>query len=196
VDNSTLELLLGRLCSGDSDAACAAFREYEPYLRMVVRRNLSGRLRAKFDSIDIVQSVWADLIEKFRNGTWHFNDTDHLRAFLVRATHNRFLNRVRRHRRALDCEQQLSAAESEVAAGDPRPSQVAQADDLWHQMMSLCPSSHRELLRLRREGLPLSELAARTGMHEGSVRRILYDLARRVAREHRCGDDSTPDPVE
>ena len=27
----------------------------------------------------------------------------------------------------------------------------------------------------------LSEISARTGLHEGSIRRILYDLARRMA---------------
>jgi RNA polymerase sigma factor (sigma-70 family) len=189
MDPGALDSLLDRLCAGDSDAACAAFRAYEPYLRMIVRRNLSGRLQSKFDSVDIVQSVWADLLEKFRSGSWHFENSAHLRAFLVRVTHNRFLNRVRRHRRALDCEQQLDGSGEEVAAADPRPSQVVQANDMWQRMMSLCPPSHQELLRLRREGLPLSELAARTGLHEGSVRRIFYDLARRVAQERRSHDD-------
>ncbi len=63
----------------------------------------------------------------------------------------------------------------------PRPSEVAQADELWEMMMSLCPPAHRELLHLKRQGLPLKEIAARTGLHEGSIRRILYDLARRLA---------------
>lgn len=183
MDHRALESLLDQLCTGDSDAACAAFRTYEPYLRMIVRRNLSGRLRAKFDSVDIVQSVWADLLEKFRSGSWHFENADHLRAFLVRVTHNRFLNRVRRHQRALDCERQLDDRSDDAVAPGPRPSQVVQANDLWQRMVRLCPPPHQELLRLRREGLQLSEIAARTGLHEGSVRRILYDLARRVAQE-------------
>ena len=40
---------------------------------------------------------------------------------------------------------------------------------------------HHELLRLKRQGLPLQEIAARTGLHEGSVRRILRQLARQLA---------------
>ena len=45
----------------------------------------------------------------------------------------------------------------------------------------LCPPAHHNLLELKRQGFPLAEIAARTGLHESSVRRILYDLARRLA---------------
>jgi RNA polymerase sigma-70 factor (ECF subfamily) len=47
-------------------------------------------------------------------------------------------------------------------------------------MLALCPPAHHDVLRLRREGLRLEEIAARTGLHEGSVRRILRKLARQV----------------
>jgi RNA polymerase sigma-70 factor (ECF subfamily) len=62
----------------------------------------------------------------------------------------------------------------------PHPGEVLQADDLWERMLALCPPEHHELLRLKREGLRLTEIAARTGMHEGSVRRVLRQLARRL----------------
>ena len=48
-------------------------------------------------------------------------------------------------------------------------------------MLTLCPVSHRDLLLMRRQGCSLAEIAQRTGLHESSVRRILYDLARRLA---------------
>jgi RNA polymerase sigma-70 factor (ECF subfamily) len=51
-------------------------------------------------------------------------------------------------------------------------------------MLDLCPPEHREVLRLKREGATSAEIAARTGLHEGSVRRILCTLARRLARRH------------
>jgi RNA polymerase sigma-70 factor (ECF subfamily) len=52
---------------------------------------------------------------------------------------------------------------------------------LWEEMLALCPPAHHELLRLKRQGLRLAEIAARTGLHPSSVRRILYDLARQLA---------------
>ncbi len=47
--------------------------------------------------------------------------------------------------------------------------------------MGLCPPAHRDLLELKRQGFPLAEIAARTGLHESSVRRIVYDLQRKLA---------------
>jgi RNA polymerase sigma-70 factor (ECF subfamily) len=64
--NDSLNTLLDKLVSGDDAAASEVFVKYEPYLRMVVRKNLTPSLRTKFDSMDIVQSVWADLIHGFR----------------------------------------------------------------------------------------------------------------------------------
>jgi RNA polymerase sigma-70 factor (ECF subfamily) len=52
---------------------------------------------------------------------------------------------------------------------------------LWENVLRACPAAHHEIVRLRRNGHRLNEIAARTGMHEGSVRRILYELARRLA---------------
>jgi RNA polymerase sigma-70 factor (ECF subfamily) len=70
------------------------------------------------------------------------------------------------------------------AMRQPQPSEMAEADELWEEMLALCPPAHRELLRLKRQGVPLAEIAARTGLHESSVRRILYDLSRRWSRRH------------
>jgi len=178
-----LDTLLEKLCSGDAAAAERVFVAYEPYLRMVVRRKLPLELRVKFDSMDIVQSVWADLLHGFRDAGWRFANANQLRAFLVKVTRNRLIDRARRQQAALLREQPLEAAGMEEGppAGEPPPSAVAQADELWQQMMELCPPAHHELLRLKREGYSLAEIAAQTGLHASSVRRILYDLARRLA---------------
>lgn len=179
-----LESLLDKLCSGDDAAAEQVFLAYEPYLRLVVRRMLPSRLRPKFDSLDVVHSIWADLLHGFRDAGWRFADSAHLRAFLVKVTRNRFLDRVRKHRTAAKREQSLdSSPEDEAAQVDATPSQQAQANDLWERMLALCPPAHRELLTLKRQGCSLDDIAARTGYHPSSVRRILYDLARRLAVE-------------
>jgi RNA polymerase sigma-70 factor (ECF subfamily) len=149
----------------------------------MVRRWLTPRLRPKFDSMDVVQSVWADLLDGFRAARWQFSDREHLRAYLAKVTYNHFVNNCRRHGRALEREQPFSDEEQAglLPSDQPRPSELAQADELWEMLNGLCPPAHRELLRLKRQGFPLAEIAARTGLHESSVRRILYDLARRLA---------------
>ena len=178
-----LDELIERLNDGDIVAAERAFLAYEPYLRMAVRRQLTGPLRSKLDSMDIVQSVWADVLCRFREAGWRFADRSHLRAFLVKVARNRLIDRKREHHRALEQERPLHEITSHELphAGQPRPSEVAQGHELWELMLEKCPPAHREILRLKRQGLPLAEIAARTGLHEGSIRRILYELARRLA---------------
>jgi RNA polymerase sigma-70 factor (ECF subfamily) len=178
-----LDALMERLRNGEIEAAEQVFLTFEPILRMMVRRRLTPRLRTKFDSIDVVQSAWADVLEGFREGGWRFNDGDHMRAYLARVTYNHFVNNCRRNNHAVERERPFIGPEQPglPPSEQPRPSEVAQAGELWEMMMDLCPPAHHELLRLKRQGLPLAEIAARTGLHESSVRRILYELARRLA---------------
>jgi RNA polymerase sigma-70 factor (ECF subfamily) len=181
----SLESLLERLCNGDAAAAEKVFVAYEPYLRRVVRRQLATRLRSRFDSMDIVQSIWRDLLDGFRKAGWRFANTAQLQAFLVKATRNRFIDRCRQHSRALDREKPLSEIEpAKLPSGrEPEPGQVVEANDLWERMLARCPASHRKVLCLRRLGVPLPEIAAHTGLHIGSVRRILRNVALDIARE-------------
>jgi RNA polymerase sigma-70 factor (ECF subfamily) len=183
MSDEPLQELLERLGSGDLEAAAVVFRAYEPYLRKVVRRQLPATLRAKFDSTDVVQSVWADLLEGFRDRGWRFPDANHLRAFLLTATRHRFIDGARRHGTAVDREISLEVLPPTVLPErhDERPSEVAQANELWERLLALAPPEHRAVLELKRQGLSAAEIAGRTNLHEDSVRRILRDLASRLA---------------
>jgi RNA polymerase sigma-70 factor (ECF subfamily) len=182
-ETDPLQPLLEQLCHGDPEAARCAFVVCEPYLRMVVRRQLTAPLRAKFDSTDVVQSVWADLLTGFRAGTWSFDTAGQLRAFLAKATHNRLIDRMRREQAALHHECHVDSADlaDVLAAPQPEAAAALEAEELWQLLLALCPPQHRELLHLKRQGLSLAEIAERTGLHESSVRRVLYDLAGRLA---------------
>lgn len=192
-----LNQLLENLAAGDTAAAGELFRCYEPYLRMVVRRQLSPRLRAKFDSLDVVQSVWVHLLRGFREAGHRFADAGHLHAFLVRLTRHRFIDRIRRHRCALEREQPLPDRDEGFPARDPEPHEFAQASELWEQILNQCPPAHRDILRLKRDGAVTADIAARTGLHEGSVRRVLRAVSRRLDRNTRHGlpDDAQPGGV-
>ena len=186
MDDDHLSDLIDRLNDGDVEAAERVFLAYEPYLRMAVSRQLGGALRSKLDTMDIVQAVWADVLAGFRDSGWRFSDRGQLRAFLLTLARNRLIDRRRHFRRAIERERPLDEAEArDLAADQPRPSEVAQGRELWARMLDRCPPQHRELLTLKRQGLNLAEIADRTGLHEGSVRRVLYTLARRVADEAR-----------
>ena len=151
---------------------------------MVVRRQLSPDMRAKFDSVDVVQSVWAHMFKSFQESGWRFTDAAHLRAFLLQLTRHRFIDRLRRHRAALDHERPLDEGDcgDSLTDDEAQPQEQLQADELWQQLLELCPPVHREILQLKRDGALTAEVAARTGLNPGSVRRILSTLSDRMAR--------------
>lgn len=179
----SLDHWIGRLNAGDEEAIGRLFHACEPYLRIAVRRRLSARLRSKVDSGDIVQSVFADAVEGFRKGGLHFGNRAQLFGYLRRIAARRLADRYQKHRHGLAHEQPLADALPQTLADSatPRPSEVAQGREFWELVLRSCPPAHQEIVRLRMSGLRLAEVAARTGLHEGSVRRILYDLARRLS---------------
>src|ERR1700730_13621779 len=107
MNDDPLDALLVKLSGGDDAAAEQVFRTYEPSLRLLVRRMLPAPMRSKFDSIDVVQSVWADLLQGFRNADWKFTNAAQLRAFLIKVTRNRFIDKVRKNRSAQEHQRSL-----------------------------------------------------------------------------------------
>lgn len=192
--DDSLDPWIERLNRGDSEAVERVLQSCEPSLRIAVRRRLGRRLRTKVDSMDIVQSVFAGVVPGFRNGGWRFAGRPQVMAFLRRVAWRRLADRHQEHRNALDREQSLA----DVPDGkipqtpSPRPSEVAQGHEFWKRILETCPPAHQEAVRLRARGYRIGEIADRTGLHEGSVRRIFYDLARRLSIARR-GEAESPD---
>jgi RNA polymerase sigma factor (sigma-70 family) len=185
---------IARLNEGDVLAVEPVFLAYEPYLRIAIRRRLSPRLRSKVDSGDVVQSVFADLVHGVRERGWHFAGRAQLEAFLRKLAWRRLADRYQKHGRALEREHSLDEAPSQslADAAQSRPSQEAQGRECWEGILRACPPAHHEIVRLRMQGHRMGEIAVRTGMHEGSVRRILYELARRLSIARRPAGANDP----
>ena len=103
----SLDHWIERMNQGEAEAMERLLLAYEPYLRIVVRRRLGHRLRTKVDSIDIVQSVFANVLNGFRKGSWRFAGRPQLRAFLRRIAWRRLADRYQQHREGLVREQSL-----------------------------------------------------------------------------------------
>jgi RNA polymerase sigma-70 factor (ECF subfamily) len=197
MDARDTDELLERLARGEVAVAEELHAAYEAYLRAVVRRQLSDRLRAGFDSADVVQSVWVHVVRHLTSAGWRVAGRAQLRALLATIARRRLVSRARGHARAVPAENCGGEVLDAVPAShQPRPSEEAQAGELWEQMLALCPPEHRPVLRLKREGLPPAEIATRTGLHEGSVRRILRRLSRELALHVRPLAGSADRPPE
>jgi RNA polymerase sigma-70 factor (ECF subfamily) len=186
-----LDLWIEQVNQGDAVALGHLLLACEPYLRIAVRSRLGRRLRTTVDSMDVVQSVFARVLHGFRAGGWRFAGRRQWFAFLRRVVRGRLADRYQEHRQALDREQSLAETGPLrlPSSTSPRPSEIAQGRELWERLLRACPPAHREVVRLRAEGFRIREIASRTSLHEGSVRRILYDLARgfSVARRMNSG---------
>jgi RNA polymerase sigma-70 factor (ECF subfamily) len=180
---ASFESWLPLLNDRDPEAVEQVFLHVAPSLRAMVRRYVTGALRAKFDSEDVVLSVWVELIDGFRQGRWHFENVSQLRAFLITATRRKLIDQVRQCRAQIahECVLPPEVDPTLFAGRATRPSEAARSNELWEQLLTLCPPAHHELLNLKRQGFSLDEIAERTGLHSSSVRRILYDLAKRLA---------------
>src|SRR5262245_55240584 len=97
-----LDAVLGQLRRGEVEAAEILFQAYAPYLRAIVRRQLSDRLRSKFDSADVVQSVWVQVVRQLGRDGWAVGSADELRALLTTIAKRRLVSRARRHPDGVD----------------------------------------------------------------------------------------------
>lgn len=180
--DSSIDALVARLRNGDAGAAEELVRTYEPFLRMVIRRQLSASQRSKFDSVDIVQSIWMDVLEGFSRPQWQFANQTQLQAFLVKIAKNRLIDRWRQQQGMAGLTQILS---DDIETNDT-PSQEAISSELWTHLLSLCPPHHRPILELKRQGYKIVEIADSIGMHAGSIRRILSDLSKRLTQQSKA----------
>jgi RNA polymerase sigma-70 factor (ECF subfamily) len=179
--DDAIEKLVARLRAGDEAAAGELYRAFEPFLRGLVRRRMPGQVRARFDSIDVVQSAWASLLDGLREDRWKFADASHVRAFLARVVLCRLYDRGRKVLLQTAREEPLAGLGPALAAPDPRPSEHARAAAAWETLLAACPPEYQPIVRLRRDGYSCEEIGQRMGRHPGSIRRILRQLARRVA---------------
>ncbi|MFO0797797.1 MAG: sigma-70 family RNA polymerase sigma factor [Gemmataceae bacterium] len=174
--DDAVEDVLEQLGRGELAALGDLADAYAPYLRAVVRARLSDRLRPHLDSVDVVQSVWVQVIRQLGRDGWVVNDAGHLRALLVTIARRRLASRARKFTRDDPADLPDAADTRQVP-----PSEAAQGDDLWAKMLRLTPPEHHPILHLRRQGMQLQEIALRTGLHEGSVRRVIRRLSRELA---------------
>jgi RNA polymerase sigma factor (sigma-70 family) len=183
--------LLARLSAGDADAIRQTILRYQDELCNEVRRRIQTYIRGKFDPEDIVHSVWAKLLPHLRACRWKFDDPKQLRAFLLRSACHHLHNRARRMHVERRC-----VADRGARVASPPPEEAEETlrmEELWHQILASCPPTHQDLLRLKREGWSLEQIAALKGLHKSSVRRVLYETLRRLRAA--CPSVLPPEPV-
>jgi RNA polymerase sigma factor (sigma-70 family) len=175
--------LMTRAKSGDPAAIRVFLSRFEWEVRMMVRARLPRKLRIRFDSMDFTQAVWQSFFSDLRTKAPDFENIQHLRAFLKGMVWNKVQEQHRRLTQTEKCdlsrEERLYIRRGDrdvpraVVSPEPSPSQTFQAHDRLVQLTAGRGPGEVAVIRLRHQGLTIDEIAARTGLHERTVRRFI-----------------------
>jgi RNA polymerase sigma-70 factor (ECF subfamily) len=180
--------LIRRVRAGDPEAAARLVRDYEPEIRRTIRIRLGDAgMRRTLDSMDICQSVMANLFVRLAHGQFDLEDPTDLLKLLVRMARNKLIEKVRREhaeRRGGGHGGSGNAeALAEVADDAAPPSQVIADRDLVLEVRRRLTAEEQELAELRGQGLGWNEIAAARGDSPERLRKKLERALDRVAGE-------------
>jgi RNA polymerase sigma-70 factor (ECF subfamily) len=179
--------LMKRIRCGDKDAAEELHRRYRPTIQHAVRRRLHPRLRAKFDSADFVQDVWASF---FADPAAHgaVQDHDHLARALATIARNKVIDATRQRLQSqkynVNLEHSLNSSflhgANHLAADQPTPSEVLMKNEEWEQFLQRQPPVYRRILELLRMGKQPKEIAAQLQLNIRTVYRLITRILQRT----------------
>ncbi len=181
--------LLRQAGEGSDEATRKLIDCYTPHILRAVRKKLNKAMRAKFDSTDFTQAVWAS----FFTGTEQrarFQRPEDLVGYLAAIAHNKVIDELRRHLQAekynVNRERSLNDSRlhlpKSIADRGPSPSQVAAGKELWDNLTEGLPERYCQALEMRRAGHSYEQIAQQIGLNERSVRRIIRMLENRRAK--------------
>jgi RNA polymerase sigma factor (sigma-70 family) len=169
--------------AGSPGAVEQLVSELTPHVLRAVRRRLHRKLRRKFDSTDFAQLVWASF----------FCNPDQEQEIPDRQTLERFLAALAHHKTVDECRRQFRTQRYDVERecdepdllevlpnADPTPSQVAVGNEAWREIEAQADPHALAVVRLRTLGERAAEVADKLRIDEGTVRRLLRRLKRRL----------------
>src|SRR5262249_20151104 len=159
--------LLGRVRSGNQEAAAELVRRYEPALRRAVRLRLTdAHLGALLDSMDICQSVRGSFFVRMAAGQYDIQTPQELLRLLTHMARNKLVSQARRegaqrrdHRRVRGGSERLQAC----ANPGEDPSRAVTAQELLQEGFRRLSPDERQLVDLRGEGHSWAAIAGEVG---------------------------------
>jgi RNA polymerase sigma factor (sigma-70 family) len=175
--------LIGQVRAGDPQAAAELVRQYEPTIRMVVRRRLADpALRRVLDSLDICQSVLASFFVRVASGQYDLERPEQLFKLLTTMARNKVANAALKQRAACRDPHRLEKGSLErLELIDPHsgPCELAAHQELLQEFRRRLSVEERHLAEQRAQGRPWAEIAAEVG---GSPDRLRLQLTRAFDR--------------
>ncbi|MFH0945306.1 MAG: sigma-70 family RNA polymerase sigma factor [Planctomycetota bacterium] len=171
--------MVSRALNGDQAAIDTLYRIYQQRLVGVAHRKLGNTLHGLMESVDLVQSVWSDILKDLDQFEDQGPDSFFrwLHACLIRKIHSK-----RRYHQAQKREAKRTSAWPEAGlagprgASDPTPSQNVsglESTTSLQQALDRFPDLQRQVLILRmRDSLSFGEIGERVGRSEEATKKI------------------------
>lgn len=183
--NARFAKLFTAIRAGDAPAAAQLVRQYEPYIRCVVRMRLTDEhLRRVFDSLDICQSILGEFFARVNGGAYPIQSPAELRKLLATMAINKVLDKAR--------------AEKHHGGGLPDgwdTAAVQESAESWltrRELVEVVRARLTEFERLlfdeRALGRTWAEIAAQNGGHPDALRMRLLRAMARIRREMKAVD--------
>ena len=180
---------MGRLRSGDQDAAARLYSQFAQRLIGLAYRRLEVRIRQKVDPEDVAQSVFKSFF--LRQRQFELSNWDNLWSMLVAITLHKCGHRVEYYRAACrDVAREQAPVNSdesvhafEALAEDPAPAQAALLAELTEQILAdLNDDRERKIFALSLEGHTPVEISVQVGRTERTVQRTLARIRAKLER--------------
>jgi RNA polymerase sigma-70 factor (ECF subfamily) len=185
---SSFAELLARLRSGEEEAATTLFERYARRLVALAQRRLSGRLQAKVDAEDVVQSAFKSFFVRASEGDFELNSWDGLWSLLVVITLRKCgkqIDHFRASRRDIGKESAAGCADDSAAswaavAREPTPEEAAMLTETLEQMLQTLSERERQVFELRLQGYTAPEISAQIRRSEHTVNWMLKRIRKRL----------------
>ncbi|MBI1315208.1 sigma-70 family RNA polymerase sigma factor [bacterium] len=174
------ESLLLQARSGDDQALGALLDEFRPYLRLLAKRAMDGRLAGRIDDSDVVQQTFLSAVRRFSEFT--DNSTEAMAAWLRRIHERNLIDTARKHvesqRRSVTSEVTNVAVEPIAEEELTSPSQrLMRGEDAvcLARAISRLPEDQAEAIRLRHlDAWAIDQIAERMNRTRRAVIALLH----------------------
>jgi RNA polymerase sigma-70 factor (ECF subfamily) len=190
--NDSFAVLMGRLRSGEDEAARVVFVRFAARLAGLARRHLDSRVSAKVDPEDVVQSAYKSFFLRQREGGLDVGTWDGLWGLLTIITLRKCADRAAYYRAGKrDVTRETATGGDDSAPGavelaldrEPRPEEAAVlAETVEALFRTIDDPDERSILELSLQGHTATEISERLGRAERSVRRLREHVRKRLER--------------
>jgi RNA polymerase sigma-70 factor (ECF subfamily) len=190
-EESSFTDLVGRLRAGDEAAAALVVEEYARRLVALARNHLDRRILRKEDPEDVLQSVFKSFFHRCAGGQFRLDSREDLWALLVRLTLHKCGHRLdyfRAARRDVQRETPPPPTADTPAAGwealtrEPSPVEAVLLAETVERLLGGLEPHQQQIVQLSLQGEPVAGVAARLGLSERTVQRVLKGVRERLER--------------